>query len=61
MVQCTSLDVGGNSHKLGKARLLKGFGELVALQVTSNVPQFFLYLFPVLLDELLLLLICFAQ
>jgi len=34
----------GNSHKLGKARLPQGFGELVALQVTSNVPQFFLYL-----------------
>ena len=36
--------MGGNSHKLERARLLQGVGELVALQVTSNVPQFFLYL-----------------
>ena len=36
--------MGGNSHKLERARLLQGVGELVALQVTSNVLQFFLYL-----------------
>ena len=36
--------MGGNSHKLERARFLQGVGELVALQVTSNVPQFFLYL-----------------